>query len=190
MGRPFIAEPPVGSRGSNNMVAVFSERLIVITSSDHFRDLSIRVDVEGDSLIAFPELGWGLPAVDATRWLGRGQSPVGPVSACVAVYRIMPFVACVTRRRGHGGCCPKRCSTPCRHREGGGRECYPEKTRQAKITKPSVWRVAEMSRASVDGRCRTLLRPCRNRKSRAWTRYRGIAGLNGKNGSDQRGPAV
>jgi DNA-binding transcriptional LysR family regulator len=98
----FIAEPPAVRALEH--VAVFSERLILITSPDH-PPIKYPRDVEGDSLIAFPE-GCAYRRV-MQRWLGRDS---------LAPFRVLDLssyhaiVACVTARASR--CCPKRCSIP------------------------------------------------------------------------------
>jgi DNA-binding transcriptional LysR family regulator len=62
----FTAEPPAA--GALEHIPVFTERLIVISNSDHAPTRRAR-DVEGASLIAFPE-GCAYRCV-LQRWLGR-----------------------------------------------------------------------------------------------------------------------
>jgi DNA-binding transcriptional LysR family regulator len=147
----FIAEPPAVRTLEH--IAVFPERLIVITSPDHPPIKSPR-DVDGCSLIAFPE-GCAYRRV-MQRWLGRDN---------LAPFRVLDLssyhaiVACVTAGAGIA-LLPEAVLDTMPHVKVR-RHAIPNA--QATITTPLVWRRGEMS-ASVLA-LRTLVVSLRKQKS-------------------------
>jgi DNA-binding transcriptional LysR family regulator len=132
----FIAEPPAVRALEH--VAVFAERLVLISSPDHPPIKHAR-DVEGASLIAFPE-GCAYRRV-MQRWLGRDN--LGPFRVLeLASYHAI--VACVTAGAGIA-LVPEAVLDTMPHVKVR-RHAIPNA--QARITTPLVWRRGEMS-ASV-----------------------------------------
>jgi len=132
----FIAEPPAVRTLEH--VAVFAERLIVISSPDHPPIKHAR-DVEGVSLIAFPE-GCAYRRV-MQRWLGRDSLAPFRVLELSSYHAI---VACVTAGTGIA-LLPEAVLDTMPHVKVR-RHAIPKA--QARITTPLVWRRGEMS-ASV-----------------------------------------
>lgn len=132
----FIAELPAGRTLEH--VAVFAERLIVISSPDHPPIKHAR-DVEGASLIAFPE-GCAYRRV-MQRWLGRDSLAPFRVLELSSYHAI---VACVTAGTGIA-LLPEAVLDTMPHVKVR-RHAIPKA--QARITTPLVWRRGEMS-ASV-----------------------------------------
>jgi DNA-binding transcriptional LysR family regulator len=132
----FIAEPPAVRALEH--VAVFSERLIVITSPDH-PPIKYPRDVEGCSLIAFPE-GCAYRRV-LQRWLGRDSLAPFRVLELSSYHAI---VACVTAGAGIA-LLPEAVLDTMPHVKVR-RHAIPNA--QARITTPLVWRRGEIS-ASV-----------------------------------------
>jgi DNA-binding transcriptional LysR family regulator len=132
----FIAEPPAVRTLEH--VAVFAERLIVISSPDHPPIKHAR-DVEGVSLIAFPE-GCAYRRV-MQRWLGRDSLAPFRVLELSSYHAI---VACVTA--GTGIALLPEAVLDTMPQVKVRRHAIPKA--QARITTPLVWRRGEMS-ASV-----------------------------------------
>jgi DNA-binding transcriptional LysR family regulator len=132
----FIAEPPTVS--SLDHVAAFAERLIVIAGPDHPPIRHAR-DVEGQSLIAFPE-GCAYRRV-LQRWLGCDSLAPFRVIELSSYHAI---VACVTAGAGIA-LLPEAVLDTMPHVKVA-RHAIPNA--QARITTPLVWRKGEMS-ASV-----------------------------------------
>jgi DNA-binding transcriptional LysR family regulator len=132
----FIAEPPTVR--TLDHVAVFAERLILISSPDH-RPIKHARDVEGTSLIAFPE-GCAYRRV-LQRWLRSDSLAPFRVIELSSYHAIM---ACVTAGAGIA-LLPEAVLDTMPH-VNVVRHTIPNA--QAKITTPLVWRSGEMS-ASV-----------------------------------------
>jgi DNA-binding transcriptional LysR family regulator len=132
----FIAEPPAVRTLEH--VAVFAERLIVISSPDH-PPIKHAHDVEGVSLIAFPE-GCAYRRV-MQRWLGRDSLAPFRVLELSSYHAI---VACVTA--GTGIALLPEAVLDTMPQVKVRRHAIPKA--QARITTPLVWRRGEMS-ASV-----------------------------------------
>jgi DNA-binding transcriptional LysR family regulator len=132
----FIAEPPTVR--TLDHVALFAERLILISSPDH-RLIKHARDVEGTSLIAFPE-GCAYRRV-LQRWLGSDSLAPFRVIELSSYHAI---VACVTAGTGIA-LLPEAVLDTMPHVKVA-RHAIPNA--QAKITTPLVWRRGEMS-ASV-----------------------------------------
>jgi DNA-binding transcriptional LysR family regulator len=129
----FTAEPPA-ARGLDH-IPVFAERLIVITNTDHSPIRRAR-DVEGASLIAFPE-GCAYRRV-LQRWLGRKSLATLRVLELNSYHAI---VACVSSGAGIAlvpeSVLDTMPDTPVL------RHAIPKA--QANITTPLVWRHGEIS---------------------------------------------
>src|SRR5215470_14429376 len=132
----FIAESP--TMHLLDHVSVFAERLIMISSSDH-RPIKSARDVEGSSLVAFPE-GCAYRRV-LQRWLGCDSLAPFRVIELSSYHAI---VACVTAGAGIA-LVPEAVLDTMPHVKVA-RHAIPNA--QAKITTPLVWRRGEMS-ASV-----------------------------------------
>jgi DNA-binding transcriptional LysR family regulator len=132
----FIAEPPTVR--TLDHVALFAERLILISSPDH-RLIKHARDVEGTSLIAFPE-GCAYRRV-LQRWLGSDSLAPFRVIELSSYHAI---VACVTAGTGIA-LLPEAVLDTMPHVKVA-RHAIPNA--QAKIMTPLVWRRGEMS-ASV-----------------------------------------
>jgi DNA-binding transcriptional LysR family regulator len=129
----FTAEPPAARVLDH--IPVFAERLIVITNTDHPPVRRAR-DVEGASLIAFPE-GCAYRRV-LQRWLGRKSLATLPVLELNSYHAI---VACVSSGAGIAlvpeSVLDTMPDTPVL------RHAIPKA--QANITTPLVWRHGEIS---------------------------------------------
>ena len=129
----FTAEPPAARVLEH--IPVFAERLVVITNSDHPPIKRAR-DVEGASLIAFPE-GCAYRRV-LQRWLGRKSLATLRVLELNSYHAI---VACVSSGTGIAlvpeSVLDAMPDTPVR------RHAIPKA--QANITTPLVWRHGEIS---------------------------------------------
>jgi DNA-binding transcriptional LysR family regulator len=129
----FTAEPPAA--GALEHIAVFAERLIVISSPDHPPIKRAR-DVEGTSLIAFPE-GCAYRRV-LQRWLGRKSLATSRVLELNSYHAI---VACVASGAGIALIPESVLDTmPAAHVLR-----HPIPKAQADITTPLVWRHGEIS---------------------------------------------
>ncbi len=148
----FTAEPPAVR--ALDHVAVFSERLIVISSPEHPPIRHAR-DAEGASLIAFPE-GCAFRRV-MQRWLGRDNLVPFRVLELSSYHAI---VACVTAGAGIA-LLPEAVLDTMPHVKVR-RNAIPNA--QARITTPLVWRRGELS-ASVLA-LRTLVGSLPKQKSR------------------------
>jgi DNA-binding transcriptional LysR family regulator len=148
----FTAEPPAVR--TLDHIAVFPERLILISSPDHPPIRHSR-DVEGRSLIAFPE-GCAYRRV-LQRWLGCDSLVPFRVIELSSYHAI---VACVTA--GAGIALLPEAVLDTMPQVKVQRHAIPNA--QAKITTPLVWRTGEMS-ASVLA-LRTLVASLPKRKSR------------------------
>jgi DNA-binding transcriptional LysR family regulator len=149
----FIAEPPAVR--SLDHVEVFSERLILISSPDH-PPIKHPRDVEGTSIIAFPE-GCAYRRV-LQRWLGRDSLAPLRVLDLSSYHAI---VACVTAGAGIA-LLPEAVLDTMSH-VNVRRHAIAKA--QAKITTPLVWRRGELS-ASVLA-LRTLVASLPKQKSRS-----------------------
>jgi DNA-binding transcriptional LysR family regulator len=129
----FIAESPP-SRAFDH-VPVFSERLSLISSADH-PPIKRPSDVEGCSLIAFPE-GCAYRRV-LQRWLGRDSLATFRVLELCSYHAI---VACVTA--GAGIALMPESVLDVIPQAAIRRHAIPKA--QARITTPLVWRRGEMS---------------------------------------------
>jgi DNA-binding transcriptional LysR family regulator len=129
----FIAEPPTVR--TLDHVALFAERLILISSPDH-RLIKHARDVEGTSLIAFPEGCAYRRALQ--RWLGSDSLAPFRVIELSSYHAI---VACVTAGTGIA-LLPEAVLDTMPHVKVA-RHAIPNA--QAKITTPLVWRRGEMS---------------------------------------------
>ena len=132
----FIAESPTVHLLDH--VSVFSERLVVISSPDH-RPIKSARDVEGSSLVAFPE-GCAYRRV-LQRWLGCDSLAPFRVIELASYHAI---VACVMAGSGIA-LVPEAVLDTMPHVKVSR---HPIPNAQAKITTPLVWRRGEMS-ASV-----------------------------------------
>jgi DNA-binding transcriptional LysR family regulator len=132
----FIAESP--TMHLLDHVSVFPERLVVISTPDH-RPIKSARDVEGSSLVAFPE-GCAYRRV-LQRWLGCDSLAPFRVIELSSYHAI---VACVTAGAGIA-LVPEAVLDTMPHVKVS-RHAIPNA--QAKITTPLVWRRGEMS-ASV-----------------------------------------
>jgi DNA-binding transcriptional LysR family regulator len=146
----FTAEPPP-ARTLEHLPA-FAERLILISSADHPPIKRAR-DVEGDSLIAFPE-GCAYRRV-LQRWLGRDSLAPFRVLELASYHAI---VACVTAGTGVALMPESVLDTMgdvnvCRH-------AIPRA--QGSITTPLVWRRGELSSAVLA--LRSLIASSRKQK--------------------------
>jgi DNA-binding transcriptional LysR family regulator len=139
----FIAEPPGGQ--SFEYIAVFTERLTLISSLDH-PPIKRPRDVEGASLIAFPE-GCAYRRV-LLRWLGTDS---------LARFRVLDLssyhaiVACVTAGAGIA-LVPESVLEAMPHAK---LRVNPIPKAQSQITTPLVWRKGEISSSVLA--LRTLL---------------------------------
>jgi DNA-binding transcriptional LysR family regulator len=139
----FIAEPPAG--GAFDHIPVFSERLTLISNPDH-PPIKRPRDVEGKSLIAFPE-GCAYRRM-LQRWLGADS---------LATFRVLDLssyhaiVACVTAGAGIA-LVPESVIESMPHVKV---RQHPIPRAQSQVTTPLVWRRGEIS-ASVLA-LRTLL---------------------------------
>jgi DNA-binding transcriptional LysR family regulator len=129
----FTAEPPPAS--SFEHFPVFAERLILISSSDHPPIKRAR-DVEGDSLIAFPE-GCAYRRV-LQRWLGRDSLAPFRVLELASYHAI---VTCVTA--GTGVALMPESVLDTMPDANVRRHAIPRA--QGAITTPLVWRRGELS---------------------------------------------
>jgi DNA-binding transcriptional LysR family regulator len=129
----FTAEPPPAR--SFEHLPVFSERLTLISSSDHPPIKRAR-DVEGDSLIAFPE-GCAYRRV-LQRWLGRDSLAPFRVLELASYHAI---VACVTA--GTGIALMPESVLDAMPEANVRRHAIPRA--QGAITTPLVWRRGELS---------------------------------------------
>ena len=129
----FTAEPPPPR--SFEHLPVFAEQLILISSSDHAPIKRAR-DVEGDSLIAFPE-GCAYRRV-LQRWLGRDSLAPFRVLELASYHAI---VACVTA--GAGVALMPESVLDTMPDANVRRHAIPRS--QGTITTPLVWRRGELS---------------------------------------------
>jgi DNA-binding transcriptional LysR family regulator len=130
----FTAEPPPAACSFEHL-PVFSERLTLISSSDHPPIRRAR-DVEGDSLIAFPE-GCAYRRV-LQRWLGRDSLAPFRVLELASYHAI---VACVTA--GTGVALIPESVLDAMGDANVRRHAIPRS--QGTITTPLVWRRGELS---------------------------------------------
>jgi DNA-binding transcriptional LysR family regulator len=161
----FIAEPPTVR--TLDHVALFAERLIVISSPDHSPIKHAR-DAEGQSLIAFPE-GCAYRRV-MQRWLGCDSLAPFRVIELSSYHAI---VACVTAGAGIA-LLPEAVLETMPHMKVS-RHAIPNA--QARITTPLVWRKGETS-ASVLA-LRALVASVPKEKRPFVRRRRETAGLDG-----------
>ena len=148
----FVAEAPVARALGH--VPVFSERLVVISSSDHAPIRRAR-DVDGASLIAFPE-GCAYRRV-LQRWLGRDSLATLRVLELGSYHAI---IACVASGTGIALVPESVLDTmPGAHVQ---RHAIPNA--QANITTPLVWRHGEISPPVLA--LRTLVAALANKKAR------------------------
>jgi DNA-binding transcriptional LysR family regulator len=149
----FIAEAP--AERAFEHIAVFAERLTLISSPDHPPIKRAR-DVEGMSLIAFPE-GCAYRRV-LQRWLGRDS---------LAAFRVLDLssyhaiIACVTA--GTGIALMPESVLDAMPQASVRRHPIPKA--QAQLTTPLVWRRGEISSSVLA--LRTLLAPSPKQKSAA-----------------------
>jgi DNA-binding transcriptional LysR family regulator len=129
----FLAEPPAARAFDH--VAVFSERLTLISSTDH-PPIKRAGDVEGSSLIAFPE-GCVYRRV-LQRWLGRDSLAPFRVLELASYHAI---IACVTA--GAGIALVPESVLDAMPQANVRR--HPIARAQALITTPLVWRRDEIS---------------------------------------------
>ena len=129
----FTAEPPPPR--SFEHLPVFAEQLILISSSDHAPIKRAR-DVEGDSLIAFPE-GCAYRRV-LQRWLGRDSLAPFRVLELASYHAI---VACVTA--GTGVALMPQSVLDTMPEANVRRHAIPRS--QGTITTPLVWHRGELS---------------------------------------------
>ena len=129
----FMAEPP--AERAFEHIPVFSERLTVISSADHPPIKRAR-DVEGDSLIAFPE-GCAYRRV-LQRWLGRDSLAPFRVLELASYHAI---VACVTAGTGIA-LVPESVLDTMPNAEV---RRHPIPRAQSLMTTPLVWRRGEIS---------------------------------------------
>ena len=140
----FIAEPPSG-RTTFEYMAVFTERLTLISSADH-QPIKRPRDIEGQSLIAFPE-GCAYRRV-LQRWLGVDSLVSLRVLELSSYHAI---VACVTAGAGIALMPESVLETM---PQASVRQ-HPLPKAQSQITTPLVWRHGEISPAVLA--LRTLL---------------------------------
>jgi DNA-binding transcriptional LysR family regulator len=129
----FIAEPPAARAFDH--VTVFSERLTLISSPDH-PPIKRAGDVEGSSLIAFPE-GCVYRRV-LQRWLGRDSLAPFRVLELASYHAI---IACVTAGAGIA-LVPESVLDSMPHADV---RQHPIPKAQSLITTPLVWRRGEIS---------------------------------------------
>jgi DNA-binding transcriptional LysR family regulator len=146
----FMAEPP--AERAFEHVPVFSERLTIISSPDHPPITRAR-DVEGCSLIAFPE-GCAYRRV-LQRWLGRDS---------LAPFRVLDLssyhaiVACVTAGAGIA-LVPESVLDAMPH---AAVRRHPIPKAQSLITTPLVWRRGEISPSVLALRTQLAALPKKN----------------------------
>jgi len=140
----FIAEPPSG-RTTFEYMAVFTERLTLISSADH-QPIKRPRDIEGQSLIAFPE-GCAYRRV-LQRWLGVDSLVSFRVLELSSYHAI---VACVTA--GAGIALMPESVLETMPQASVRQHSLPKA--QSQITTPLVWRHGEISPAVLA--LRTLL---------------------------------
>ena len=140
----FIAEPP-GGRTTFEYMAVFTERLTLISSADH-QPIKRPRDIEGQSLIAFPE-GCAYRRV-LQRWLGVDSLVSFRVLELSSYHAI---VACVTA--GAGIALMPESVLETMPQASVRQHSLPKA--QSQITTPLVWRHGEISPAVLA--LRTLL---------------------------------
>jgi len=129
----FIAEPPPAQAFEH--VAVFTERLTLISSLDH-APIKRAGDIEGDTIIAFPE-GCAYRRV-LQRWLGRDSLATFRVLELSSYHAI---VACVTA--GAGIALMPESVLEVIPQARVRRHAIPKA--QSAITTPLVWRRGEIS---------------------------------------------
>jgi len=129
----FIAEPPPAHAFEH--LPVFTERLTLISGLDH-APIRRASDVEGDTLIAFPE-GCAYRRV-LQRWLGRDSLATFRVLELSSYHAI---VACVTAGAGIA-LMPESVLEVIPHARV---RRHPIPKAQANITTPLVWRRGELS---------------------------------------------
>ena len=129
----FIAEPPPA--GAFEHIPVFTERLTLISSLDR-APIKRASDVEGDTIIAFPE-GCAYRRV-LQRWLGRDSLATFRVLELASYHAI---VACVTAGAGIA-LVPESVLDTLPHAKVR-RHAIPKA--QSAITTPLVWRRGEIS---------------------------------------------
>ena len=130
----FIAEPPSG-RAAFEYIPVFAERLTLISSADHAPIKRPR-DIEGQSLIAFPE-GCAYRRV-LQRWLGVDSLVPFRVLDLSSYHAI---VACVTAGTGIA-LMPESVLETMPH---ASVRQHPLPKAQSQITTPLIWRHGEIS---------------------------------------------
>ena len=149
----FIAEPSAERQFDH--IPVFSERLTVISSPDH-RPIKRARDVEGDTLIAFPE-GCAYRRV-LQRWLGRDSLAPFRVLDLASYHAI---VTCVTAGAGIA-LVPESVLDSMPH---AAVYRHPIPKAQSLITTPLVWRRGEISPSVLA--LRTLVAVLSKQKSAA-----------------------
>ncbi|MBV9560660.1 MAG: LysR family transcriptional regulator [Bradyrhizobium sp.] len=147
----FISEPPRAD--SFEHVPVFAERLTLISSADHAPIRRPR-DVEGDSIIAFPE-GCAYRRV-LQRWLGRDSLATLRVLELASYHAI---VACVTA--GAGIALMPEAVLDAMPQAKVLRHSIPKA--QSDITTPLVWRRGETSASVLALRTLVLSQPKQKR---------------------------
>lgn len=131
----FVAETPEG--GNLCAMALFAERLVIISAAGHPR-IARPQDVEGESLVAFPNGCAYRRALE--RWIGHGRKPVVRVLELASYHAI---VACVAAGAGVA-LVPESVLATTQH-QGLARHRLPDA--HARIVTPLIWRRDESSAA-------------------------------------------
>ena len=131
----FVAEKP--SNRELSSMALFTERLVIISSLDH-RGIRRAQDIDGDSVIAFPN-GCAYRRV-LQRWLGAKRLSTMPVLELSSYHAI---VACVAAGTGIA-MIPESVLATMQHNQVAR---HPLPKVYAQLITPLVWRTAERSLA-------------------------------------------